>query len=93
MQLKAIIDALANCSGTITVQDGIACLPDGTSVNLTAASAAITVVEDSLGLLLADVESSQCDVAAYGMPVENEDHPFYESVLQAREAQARLANV
>lgn len=44
---------------------------------------------DALQLLLRDVEASACGREAYGMPVENEDHPFHVSVLRARNVLAR----
>lgn len=38
----------------------------------------------ALSALLADVESIACDKAAYGFSVEDEQHPYHNSVLQAR---------
>lgn len=34
--------------------------------------------------LLSNMEATCCGRAAYGMPVEHEDHPFHESVTKAR---------
>jgi len=45
---------------------------------------------DALNLLLQDVEDVACGVNAYGMPVENEEHPFHESVLKARKVLSKL---
>lgn len=44
----------------------------------------LRMTRKALELLLSDVESTSVDRAAYGMPVENEEHPFHESVTKAR---------
>ena len=46
-------------------------------------------LRDALEHLLADVEAICCDRLAYGMPVENPDHPFHDSVTAARAVLAR----
>ncbi|MBF0562471.1 MAG: hypothetical protein HQL37_10730 [Alphaproteobacteria bacterium] len=44
---------------------------------------------DALERLLADVEAICCTPKCYGMPVENPDHPFHDSVTAARVALAK----
>ena len=46
-------------------------------------------LHDALERLLADVEAICCDRLAYGMPVEDPDHPFHDSVTTARAALAK----
>ena len=41
---------------------------------------------DAFAELLGQVESYECDPGAFGMPVEDEDHPWHETVLKARKA-------
>lgn len=43
-------------------------------------------LREALELLLADVEAIACTPNAYGMPVEDPDHPFHASVTAARNA-------
>jgi len=40
----------------------------------------------ALGRLLSDVEADVASPAAYGFPVEDEQHPYHKSVLAARKA-------
>ncbi len=47
-------------------------------------------LRDALERLLADVEAIACTPKCYGMPVENPDHPFHESVKVARAALAKF---
>jgi len=47
-------------------------------------------LRDALERLLADVEAICCDRLAYGMPVEDPDHPFHDSVTAARAALAKV---
>jgi hypothetical protein len=42
-------------------------------------------IHNALTLLLSDVEAA-CGEHAYGFPFEDEQHPFHQSVLQARDA-------
>ncbi len=44
---------------------------------------------DALEHLLADVEAIACTPRCYGMPVEDPDHPFHDSVTAARAVLAR----
>jgi len=44
------------------------------------------MLRSALRDLLGDVEGYNCDRAAFGMPVEHEEHPFHESVMTARAA-------
>jgi len=46
-------------------------------------------LRDALERLLADVEAICCTPRCYGMPVENSDHPFHDSVTAARAALVR----
>ena len=45
-------------------------------------------LRDALERLLADVEAISCTPRCFGMPVEDPDHPFHESVKAARTALA-----
>ncbi len=49
----------------------------------------ITDLREALERLLADVEAIACGRNSYGMPVEDPDHPFHDSVMAARKALAR----
>jgi len=46
-------------------------------------------LRDALERLLADVEAIACTPKCYGMPVEDPDHPFHDSVTAARVALAK----
>ena len=50
-------------------------------------------LRDALERLLADVEAICGTPRCYGMPVEDSDHPFHDSVTVARAALARAARV
>ncbi|CAK0760313.1 hypothetical protein WCLP8_3170002 [uncultured Gammaproteobacteria bacterium] len=47
----------------------------------------------TLERLLADVEAICCTPKCYGMPVEDPDHPFHDSVTAARAVLARARQV
>jgi len=46
-------------------------------------------LQDALERLLADVEAICCTPRCYGMPVEDPDHPFHDSVTAARAVLAK----
>ena len=50
-------------------------------------------LRDALERLMADVEAICCTPKCYGMPVEDPDHPFHDSVTVARAALARASLV
>ena len=45
-------------------------------------------LRDALEHLLADVEAINCTPKCFGMPVEDPNHPFHESVKTARDVLA-----
>ena len=47
-------------------------------------------LRSALELLLADVEAIACTPRCYGMPVEDPEHPFHESVKAARAILAKF---
>lgn len=93
MKLPEFLQKLATCEGNVSVTDGVVTFVNGTSFNLAEAVCAVTALDDAFGFLLADVENIACGEAAYGFPVENEQHPFHESVLRARAARKSFANL
>jgi len=46
-------------------------------------------LRDALERVLSDVEAICCTPKCYGMPVEDPDHPFHDSVTTARAVLAR----
>ena len=46
-------------------------------------------LRDALERLLADVEAIACTPRCFGMPVEDPDHPFHNTVTAARAVLAR----
>ena len=46
-------------------------------------------LRDALERLLADVKAIACTPKCYGMPVEDPDHPFHDSVTAARAVLAK----
>jgi hypothetical protein len=50
-------------------------------------------LRDALERLLADVEAICCTLRCYGMPVEDPDHPFHDSVAAARSVLVRAGQV
>ena len=84
MKFGEFLQKLASATGTVTVCDGMVSFEDGTSFNLAPALTTVTELNDAFGFLMADVENIACGEAAYGFPVENDQHSYHESVLRAR---------
>lgn len=91
MNFTEFLQQLATCEGTVSVIDGVVTFADGSSFDLNDSAATVVELTDAFSLLMVDVESFVCCAAAYGYPVENEQHPFHESVLRARTARKRFA--
>ncbi|MFC7333071.1 MULTISPECIES: hypothetical protein [Azospirillaceae] len=51
----------------------------------------VDVLRDALEQLLADVEAIAGTPNAYGMPLEDPDHPFHSSAMAARTALSMTA--
>lgn len=93
MTFTEFLQKLAACEGNVSVAEGVVTFEDGTSFNLADSAGAVAELDDAFGFLMADMENTVCCEAAYGFPVENEQHPFHASVLRARAARTSFARL